>query len=99
MLPPHPHTERDMKTYGILTAAALAGAGLTMSVATSASAADIFGHRQGTRTIIHEEIDDARPTDGFRDIRFGDVDQAPRYRTRRVVREIYEYEDDDDLDD
>lgn len=88
-----------MKTYGILTAA-LVGAGLTMGTVTSASAADIFGHRQGTRTIIHEEIDEPRaPAYGFRDIRFGDVDQGPRYRTRRVVREIYEYEDDDDLDD
>ena len=85
-----------MKTIGILSAA-LVGAGL---FATSASAADFYEYRDGYRTTIHEDVEYPRPPGyGYRGVGLGDVDAAPRYRPRRVIREIYEYEDDGDLDD
>ena len=88
-----------MRTIALFCAAAAFGAGALVS--TGASAWDGYGYRHAYRSTTIDRFDDEVPPPayGYRSIRYGDVYHAPRYRTRRITREIIEYDDHDDFDD
>lgn len=88
-----------MRPIALVSAVSLFGLGALVS--TSASAWD--GYRYSQRTTTVQEIDDDGPPPpryghGYRSIGYGEVYEAPRYRTRRITREVIEY-DRDDIDD
>lgn len=89
-----------MRPIALLSAATLFGLGALVS--TSASAWDGYRYSQRTTTIQEIDDDDRPPPrygHGYRSIGYGDGYEAPRYRTRRITREVIEYDRDDDIDD